>query len=73
MQWSFDGAAGSFSESIDGVMLDAKGNNATTFKAPPFSSFRIGMETYSGGPTSPVYDLWVDDVAIGTQPIDCLP
>ena len=29
--------------------------------------------TYGGGPTTPAYDLWVDDVAIGTAPIDCLP
>ncbi len=73
VQWAFDGTASSFEETVDGVKLDATGADPMKYAAPTFSSFRIGMETYGGGPTTPAYDLWVDDVAIGTAPIDCLP
>jgi hypothetical protein len=73
LQWAFDGVAGSFQESIDGVALDAKGADAVKYAVPTFNSFRVGMETYGGGAADPGYDLWVDDVAIGTAPIDCLP
>lgn len=68
LEWSFDGAAGTADYWLDGVALtdmNAKGWGKTTF-----TSDELGVSVFHDEPNV-TYDLWYDDVAIGTARVGC--
>lgn len=72
-EWSFDGNTNEMQLWIDGELsrqVSATGDGclsgqATTWTAPDFGSLRIGA--YIAEPRDTVMQMWLDDIAVGTQ------
>jgi hypothetical protein len=45
------------------------GGNQVDFLFPRFDTVKIGWQLYQ--PNEGSYDLWLDDIALGTQRIGC--
>ena len=49
----------------------AHGGNAVPFVLPAVDTVKIGWQLYQGGTTPGQFDLWIDDVALGTDRLGC--
>jgi hypothetical protein len=70
-QWRFDGPKNDVHEWVDGMSADdvPVAPAGQCWKAPmSVDTLHIGWESYHGA--APV-ELWIDDVAVGDQPIPC--
>jgi hypothetical protein len=70
-QWRFDGAKNDIHEWVDGVSADdvPVAPAGQCWRAPmAVDTLHVGWQSYHG--TQPV-ELWIDDVAVGDQPIPC--
>jgi hypothetical protein len=47
------------------------GGAGVDFVFPTFTSIWIGWSRYEGGPTPSQYDLWYDDIALGSTRLGC--
>jgi len=79
LAWAFNGPESSMKLWLDGKLLDDLSVNGVGqgcmgadanygWQAPIFDQINIGWETYKEDETR---TLWIDDVAIGEQPLDC--
>jgi hypothetical protein len=50
---------------------DAHGGNDVPFVLPSVQTVKIGWQLYQGGTTPGGFDLWIDDVALGTERLGC--
>jgi hypothetical protein len=78
MEWQMDAADNSIKVWIDGVAqpdLSAStknhGGNPVDFVFPAFNQIRLGWQLYQGGTTPGQFDVWLDDVALSSERINC--
>ncbi|WP_249998327.1 hypothetical protein [Actinoplanes sp. M2I2] len=77
-EWKLDRAGNRVAVWIDGVAnpeLTASttdhGGNDVPFVLPAVDTVKVGWQLYQAGPTPNEFDLWIDDLALGTQRLRC--
>lgn len=77
-EWQWDATDNRIAVWIDGVpqpdmtvTTTEHGGNPVDFILPRADNVKIGWQLYQGGPTPDHFDLWIDDVALGTKRIGC--
>ncbi|WP_211254502.1 hypothetical protein [Cellulomonas cellasea] len=78
VEWQLDASDNRVQVWIDGdlqeeltVDTETAGGADVPFVFPDFGEVRVGWQLYQGGTTPAEFDLWLDDVAFGTQQIGC--
>jgi hypothetical protein len=78
LEWELRAAGNAIDVYLDGTLVpelsvsqDDHGGNPVDFVFPTFTSMWFGWQLYQGGPTPSQYDLWIDDIAIGTSRLGC--
>jgi hypothetical protein len=78
IQWQMDASKNAINISVDGkanadLSVDTKkhGGSGVDFVFPMFNDIWFGWWLYQAGPTPDHFDLWLDDLALGTMPIPC--
>jgi hypothetical protein len=78
LEWELRAAGNAIDVYLDGTLVpelsvsqNDHGGNPVDFVFPTFTSMWFGWQLYQGGPTPSEYDLWIDDIAIGTSRIGC--
>jgi hypothetical protein len=78
LEWHQDATDNAVDVWIDGkaqpdlsVSTTDHGGADVDFVFPDFDTVKIGWQLYQGDPTPAAYDLWLDDVALGTERIGC--
>jgi len=78
VQWQMDAGTNGISLSIDGkanpdLSVDTKNHGSATgdFVFPTFNDIWFGWWLYQSGPTPDHFDIWLDDLALGSAPIPC--
>jgi hypothetical protein len=78
MEWQLRAADDGIDVWIDGlarpelsVARTAHGGASVDFVFPAFTQIWFGWWLYQGGPTPSQYDLWFDDIALGTTRLGC--
>ena len=77
MQWQMDASKNAITISIDGtpqpdLSVSTKMNGGTgDFVFPTFNDIWFGWWLYQAGPTPDHFDIWLDDLALGTAAIPC--
>lgn len=77
IQWQMDASKNGITISIDGkanadLSVDTKKHgNSGDFIFPTFNDIWFGWWLYQAGPTPDHFDLWLDDLALGTSAIPC--
>ena len=82
MEWQMDASNNAVNIWIDGVAKPELSvsthdygtqytdtTNAFTF--PSFNKIRLGWQLYQGGSTPPNFDIWLDDLALGSTRVGC--
>ena len=78
IEWTLDRTDNRVAVWIDGVAnadLTASssehGGNDVPFVLPAVDTVKIGWQLYQSGTTPGAFDLWIDDVALGTRRLGC--
>jgi hypothetical protein len=78
VEWQLDAADNRVQVWIDGdlqeeltVDTETAGGADVPFVFPDFGEVKVGWQLYQGGTTPAEFDLWLDDVAFGTEQIGC--
>lgn len=77
IQWQMDASKNGISLSIDGkpnpdLTVSTKSHTGSgDFVFPMFNDIWFGWWLYQSGPTPDHFDIWLDDLALGTSPIPC--
>lgn len=77
-EWQWDARQNRIAVWIDGVpkpdltvTTTEHGGNPVDFVLPRADNVKIGWQLYQGGPTPDHFDLWIDDIALGTNRVGC--
>lgn len=78
VEWQLDATDNRVQVWIDGdlqeeltVDTETAGGADVPFVFPDFGEVKVGWQLYQGGTTPAEFDLWLDDVAFGTEQIGC--
>jgi len=77
IQWQMDASKNGISISIDNkpnadLTVSTKSHTGSgDFVFPMFNDIWFGWWLYQSGPTPDHFDIWLDDLALGTSPIPC--
>jgi len=78
LQWQMDASNNAITISIDGtpqpdlsVSTKMHGGSSGDFVFPTFNDIWFGWWLYQASPTPDHFDLWLDDLALGTSAIPC--
>lgn len=78
VEWQLDASDNRVQVWIDGdlqeeltVDTETAGGADVPFVFPDFGEVKVGWQLYQGGTTPAEFDLWLDDVAFGTEQIGC--
>lgn len=79
IEWQMDAADNRVDVWIDGVAkpemtVSTKkhtGAGGVDFVFPAFNRIKLGWQLYQGGATPSVYDVWLDDLALGSARVGC--
>ncbi|WP_258725496.1 hypothetical protein [Cellulomonas sp. NS3] len=78
VEWQLDASDNRVQVWIDGdlqeeltVDTETAGGADVPFVFPDFGEVKVGWQLYQGGTTPAEFDLWLDDVAFGTEKISC--
>ena len=74
-EWEYDGETNSMRYWFDGELdqdMEVDGEvEDPPWVAPTFTRFEIGYHTYQAAPNGDDFDVWFDDLALGTERIGC--
>ena len=77
-EWTLDRTDNRVAVWIDGVAnadltasTSEHGGNDVPFVLPAVDTVKIGWQLYQSGTTPGAFDLWIDDVALGTRRLGC--
>lgn len=77
-EWRWDATDNRIEVWIDGaaqpdltVNTTEHGGNPVDFVLPQAQTVKIGWQLYQPGPTPDHFDLWIDDIALGTERVGC--
>jgi hypothetical protein len=77
MQWQMDASKNAITISIDGTpkpdlsVATKMHGGSGDFVFPTFNDIWFGWWLYQAGPTPDHFDIWLDDLALGTSAIPC--
>jgi hypothetical protein len=79
MEWQMNSADSAIDVFFDGVAQTALSVNATnhggnqnvTFQFPTFSTIKFGWQIFQPNTTPSSFDMFIDDIALGTSRIGC--
>jgi hypothetical protein len=78
MEWQMDAADNSIKVWIDGiaqpdlsVSTTNHGGNNVDFVFPMFNQIKLGWQLYQNGTTPGQFDIWLDDIALSSQRVNC--
>jgi hypothetical protein len=78
VEWQLDAADNRVAVWWDGVAnpeltasTNSHGGNQVPFVLPTVDTVKIGWQLYQGGTTPERFDLWIDDLALGTSRLGC--
>jgi hypothetical protein len=78
VEWQLDASDNAVKVWIDGdlqedlsVDTETAGGADVPFVFPELDQVKVGWQLYQGGTTPATFDVWLDDVAFGTQQIGC--